>query len=293
MASFIASFLVLYLGILAFAGIIGFLTGVSSSPIVATVVPIIFTVLTAGGTIYSVLGKDDAPNQKSGHERARFLGFQLLTFALGFFLGLWSGVAVKFNPDAIWLFRQKSTPAYSSMGYTDVRFLATAIELDRRMIKSGLNIDDRSKIFEQIDTARHERRKAFIAAKQKTDELLNVWSTPPVKETHQLIKELQDVAFELRGFELEDEQRETLEQIEAKLEELAPLGNVNFEDKISAKLVELEDVIARYNEFSLLSQEEIKAVELLLGKQEQPDETASPFGSIIVDNDALNPLGAS
>jgi hypothetical protein len=97
--------------------VIGLLTGASSSPVVAVILPLLFTLMTAGGNFYVVWGERqreaDAPSRDRS-ARAKFLGGQLTVFAVGFLVGVWSGILAKLRPDLLWPV-QVGRPAYAAM----------------------------------------------------------------------------------------------------------------------------------------------------------------------------------
>ena len=92
------------IGIGAMGLIIGLLSGISESPIVSVLLPLLFALITAGGNLYIVWGQkadDQDVTRRIRSERARFLGSQLVTFSSTFVMGLWCGVLAKFNSEAV------------------------------------------------------------------------------------------------------------------------------------------------------------------------------------------------
>ncbi len=105
---------VFYVGIILMALMIGLLSGVSESPVVATLLPLLFGLITAGGNLYVLWGKkaeDETPKKKERETRARFLGTQFVLFAVFFLVGMWSGVYIKFHPQMFWPYAT-SVPVY-------------------------------------------------------------------------------------------------------------------------------------------------------------------------------------
>ncbi|MFO0699748.1 MAG: hypothetical protein U0236_11000 [Nitrospira sp.] len=127
--------IVFYAGVGAVAVIIGLLTGLSSSPVVGILMPLVFSVLTAGGTVYAHLVKMSEANKTSllsSTVSPQTLGKQLLCFSIGFLLGLWLGVQAKLTPSLLWHSGSARIPAYdsSTIAFQDTRLLAAAMKLD-------------------------------------------------------------------------------------------------------------------------------------------------------------------
>jgi hypothetical protein len=156
-----------YAGVFALALVLGLLAGITASPVVGTLIPLLFALLTAGGAIYVVKGGEpgkaavDAAEQRL---RAGFLGRQLASFAFGFLIGMYAGVAAKFSPERIWVLDATASPAYSAMTFTDLTVLAAALEMDNRMRVSGLPLGERRRIFAQLDTALRYRATNYYGS---------------------------------------------------------------------------------------------------------------------------------
>jgi hypothetical protein len=153
-----------YTGVFALALVLGLLAGITASPVVGTLIPLLFALLTAGGAIYVVKGGEPgktASDAAEQHLRASFLGRQLASFAIGFIIGLYAGVTVKFSPERIWTLDAAAGPAYSAMTFPDPTVLAAALELDNRMRMSGMPLAERRRIFSELDAAFRYRATGY------------------------------------------------------------------------------------------------------------------------------------
>ena len=148
-----------YTGIFSVGGLLGFLTSASSSPVVATVLPLIFALVSAGGALYIVAGgsRESPVALDLVRERAEFLGKQFLFFSIGFGMGIWPGAAIKFHASSVWFLDTNSKPAYSEIEPSDIRLLAAVITLDDRMKASGLGFESRRRILEDVNQKIVER----------------------------------------------------------------------------------------------------------------------------------------
>lgn len=142
-----------YCGTFAMALVIGLLSGVSASPVVAVIIPLLFSAVTAGGAVYAFNA-----NENVAASRKTFLGINTLLFSVGFLLGLWLGVAAKFNPSSVWPGIGKPTFIYSELQHADVTTLVALIELERRMIDTGTNASVRKEILEEIVESINKRK---------------------------------------------------------------------------------------------------------------------------------------
>ena len=153
------SYALFFLGVFSIASIIGLLTGLSASPVVSVLIPLIFGLITAGGAIYIARGAETAgtTTPSDRQERALVLGVQLIAFSLGFILGLWPGSAAKLHPEKVWLLEARVKPAYGDLKFEDLRVLAAVIELDQKMKASGLEREGRQAIIKSIYDAIQKR----------------------------------------------------------------------------------------------------------------------------------------
>jgi hypothetical protein len=168
-----AAFAWFYIGTGLLALVVGVLIGVSSSPVVGVVVPLLFALLTAGGGLYVILGKDGEATSSphSRVKRASFMGKQLVTFALGLAPGLWGGVWVKVHGDTVWQpDMEPRKAAVTGLTFTDPRALAGFIELDRRLIFLSVPLAERQRMLTGLHAAMAKRSgdDALLAASDAT-----------------------------------------------------------------------------------------------------------------------------
>lgn len=157
------NFSLFFLGVFLIAGVIGLLTGLTASPVVSVLIPLIFSLLTAGGAVYVERGMQPSGTKAppgDRRKRASVLGLQLVAFSLGFLVGLWPGSAAKLHPEKVWFFEGKVTPAYGEFHFEDLRVLTAVIALDEKMKSSGLALESRRTIIEAVYTALRDRMKA-------------------------------------------------------------------------------------------------------------------------------------
>lgn len=144
-----------YCGTFTMALVIGLLTGVSASPVVTVIIPLLFSAVTAGGAVYTFNS-----NENISASRKLFLGVNGLLFSSGFIIGLWFGVAAKLNPTSVWPVIEKPAFIYSEIKQVDATMLIALIEIERRMIGVGTSTEKRrevlGKIVESINKRRHE-----------------------------------------------------------------------------------------------------------------------------------------
>ena len=140
------------IGLICISSTIGFMAGLTSGPIVATLMPLLFALATAGGNIYVVYGQGQKDNPVPAGERrlrARFIGAQLLIFSLAFLPGLWFGVHVKFHSLIAW--PTKNTKAvYTDVACTDPAMLSLLRQVDAMLAGDGVT-----------ETVRREKIKAI------------------------------------------------------------------------------------------------------------------------------------
>lgn len=168
-----------YAGTALLALVIGALIGVSASPVVGVTVPLLFALLSAGGALYVVLGKDepattptpgpaDAAAAPAAHppplsprqrrQRAAFLGKQFIAFAAGILVGVWIGVWVKLHSENVWGIRPNQEAAIIELDFTDARDLASTLVLDERLIAAHVPLDKRHSLLTKLHEAVANRR---------------------------------------------------------------------------------------------------------------------------------------
>ncbi len=160
----------LSLALVFFGLMIGTLTGISQSPVVAVLLPLVFSLATAGGAVYIARApqKSDALLGPTMPARARLLAVQLLAFSAGFLPGLWLGVDAKFSPSAYWAVNRPPTfePRFSEYKFKEIEVLRAARAVDvelfraqvpgperRRLLKDWLDAIDARRVDGELSTA--------------------------------------------------------------------------------------------------------------------------------------------
>lgn len=166
---------VLSVGIFLLGSLIGALAGLSSSPIVAPLLPLLFTLLTAGGGLWVAISgtKSTAPAERERLRQMSTLGISLVAFVVGFIPGLWVGIAAKLHPDKVWFLQDTRRPAYGDLSFDDPRLLAATINLDRRMESEGLGQAKRRQILSQVLNGIRERTKVASSMTPQDLDALN------------------------------------------------------------------------------------------------------------------------
>ena len=169
----------------------GFLSGISATPIVSVVIPLIFTLATAGGGFYIIWGRhegDESVSKRDRHVRARFLGIQMAAFAPCFIIGLWGGVYVKFNSDRIWS-QHSESPVYPRFSTSDPSLLLYLRSVDATLLRDGVSVADRIKILQALydnrenwkdhaDKFARERKLPEPEPKGTEDDSFRLFSSP-------------------------------------------------------------------------------------------------------------------
>lgn len=152
----------LYVGVFAIAVAIGLISGMSSSPVVATLIPVLFSLVTGTGLVVSAgrtgegYDREESTARSStatdeDSDRGARLGRQLALFAAGFVLGIGFGIGARLYVEYVW--SQQSQPAYNAAQYTDAGALSAAIALDKAMIATGLCRDERARLLRELKPA--------------------------------------------------------------------------------------------------------------------------------------------
>lgn len=141
---------VLFLGVLLLGLLAGTLTGISASPVVGPLLPLLFALLSTGGGFWYLKSSTGNGWDRASQRKALLLGLQLIVFVLGFAPGLWLGAAAKLHSDRIWHVDSSRHPSYGSLRFTDVRLLEAVIRLDAQMERAGLAQEQRRRILEQL-----------------------------------------------------------------------------------------------------------------------------------------------
>ncbi len=147
------------LGLMALT--IGFISGLSSSPVVAVLLPLLFALATAGGNLYVVFGKEATAERdsESRKDRAIFIGSQLSIFSIFFLSGLWLGVKIKIDPSLLWK-TSTATSLYSDYVSQDPEFTIILRSFDIMFAADGINEEERNVLLAAI----FEQRESFKSA---------------------------------------------------------------------------------------------------------------------------------
>lgn len=131
---------------------IGITTGLSASPVVGILIPLLFSLITAGGGVFVLRNLD-----KFRDGAASLPGALLIVFSLCFLAGLWLGSAAKLHPEKIWVLPGPPRPAYAGLEPVDFQVTAAMMALDRRMAASGLGFEDRVRLLNQLQKSIERR----------------------------------------------------------------------------------------------------------------------------------------
>lgn len=151
-------------GVGAIAFTIGLTTGISASPVVGVLIPLLFGLLTAGGGVYVV------KNLPALREAGTSLGAYLVVFSLAFLVGLWAGSAAKLHPEQVWFFEDRVRPAYGELEAFDLRVTAAFLRLDRQMSQSGLRFEERVRVLRKLQDRIKSRLDSDTGGLASTDE---------------------------------------------------------------------------------------------------------------------------
>lgn len=148
--------------LIVFGLIVGLLTGISQSPVVAVLLPLIFSLATAGGAVYIARApqKSDALLGPTMAARASLLAGQLLAFSLGFLPGLWLGVDAKLSPGAYWgaAARPVFEPSFSEFSFKEIELLRAARAVDIDLFRAKVGKAERRRILKELLGAIDARR---------------------------------------------------------------------------------------------------------------------------------------
>ena len=143
-------------GLFALALIVGILTGVSASPVVAVIIPAVFGLFSVADVM--VKGHRGNSDPEAMVDVRANAGRQLVTFAVAFIVGLWLGVAAKLNPSSFWPTRREP-PAAFSLSYQHPLDLRIAMALDAEMQRSGVSLARRQAILREMAKVQAIARK--------------------------------------------------------------------------------------------------------------------------------------
>jgi hypothetical protein len=206
---------VLFLGVLLLGLLAGTLAGISASPVVGPLLPLLFALLSTGGGFWYLKSSTGSGWDRTSQRKALLLGLQLIVFVLGFAPGLWLGAAAKLHSDRIWHVDSARHPSYGSLKFTDVRLLEVVIRLDAQMERGGLAREQRQRILEQLVTTIAKRASAEVLSANDvaalTATLASLGASPVKDEGDGLLHFRDPVAIEVppldKFFELLNEEK--------------------------------------------------------------------------------------
>jgi len=166
--------IILGTGIFLLALSIGLVTGISASSVTSVLVPLLFSLVTAGGIIYVAFGKtkqyEGDPSTSSYiqvEDRSGLIGSHLIIFSFGFLIGLYCGVWSKYHSEALWGGSKELSSTFQNYEYKDVAHLYTFMLLDKEMSKLNISEEDRASIFNGLNSAIVKRsdEKGYVSTR--------------------------------------------------------------------------------------------------------------------------------
>ncbi|MEW8437583.1 MAG: hypothetical protein AB2689_05440 [Candidatus Thiodiazotropha taylori] len=147
----------LFYGVVLISSVIGLLVGASTNPIAHIVLPLIFSLITAGGIVFVVVSKDNQQDKDTPSERAtraRLTGLQLVAFSIGFLPSLWLGGYVQHHVKEV--FRSGYESAFEGKNSLSIEDLSTPenlrilIKFDETLERAGVGKEKRVKILRTV-----------------------------------------------------------------------------------------------------------------------------------------------
>lgn len=269
-------------GLFGLALTIGLVSGLSSSPIVSTLIPVLFTLVTAACSVYvsHTAVADEKLRRAELLEKSRFIGVQLCCFVLGFLIGLSLGIGIRLHSASIWFAQERVQPAYESMNYTDVRALAAALKLDGMMIHSGLGKKDRRAILEELDKSRKARIEYVDKIVISLEKLQSIEANDSLGTLHEVALELSVVERRLSALNESLSRRdgdastipeESFAEARNKIASILKSPNVQIIGAVGTTLAELKKYQSLYSEVALLAPDEENAITAVLGIEATKD----------------------
>ena len=171
---------VLFLGVLLLGLLAGALTGISASPVVGPLLPLLFALLSTGGGFWYLKSSTGSGWNRTVQRKALLLGLQLIIFVVGFTPGLWLGAAAKLHSDRIWHVDSARHPSYGRLKFADIRLLAVVIRLDDQMERAGLAQDQRRRILEELVAAMAKRASNEALSSDDADALTAILASTAI-----------------------------------------------------------------------------------------------------------------
>ena len=269
----------LAVGLASIAVTIGILVGLSATPVVGSMIPLLFTLVTAGGVAAAVV------RTSQGLPRMQSLagcGLGLAVFSFAFLAGLYLGVAAKLHWRSFWLASDRYEPAYQTLAYTDLRLLAAAIKLDKDMVASGLEYDNRALIFSSVRDAMAQRAQQRLESHQAINTAKEYAQTNNAVAVAKLVEAIEgalDNAYSLS----EDFSDELYKPILKALENLK--SETHLEALLNTQLatqtlIDMRTTATEPTGFDLLHLDELQAVQTVLELESSIQISAEPFRAI-------------
>ncbi|MEM8492693.1 MAG: hypothetical protein AAF756_17900 [Pseudomonadota bacterium] len=130
---------------LVFGITIGFLMGLSSSPVVAVVLPILFSLMAGTSTFFF---DGIRPSDVSKHSVVRNTAVSLVALCIGLIAGVHFGIEQR-TPAIAWAIFEDGQPIEEVIAATNGNVLE-AVALDLKLVNVGLGKQERKRIFEQL-----------------------------------------------------------------------------------------------------------------------------------------------
>jgi hypothetical protein len=269
----------LLVGIALVGFLVGALTGMSSSPVVGTLIPVLFSLVSsASGLIVAKRASTEraraakrgvAPEEMSPGLIMKLMGAQILAFCLGFLPAVWLGVRAKLHPDSFFGEVTRPAPAYTEVDIADLRLLEALRILDGRLINSGMKFDDRKRMFAELVKAMKRRREVAATRLTLARQITTTWEVESGKLS-KAIKTAQDLVTKL-----EKDSKLTKDEALDLQEKVTAIRNSEmFDLRLRAILREWDALDKSYipaDDVSL-NEAEIKAVEAILGLKTKSDD---------------------
>jgi hypothetical protein len=240
---------------------IGIANGISASPVMSVVIPLIFSLLTFGGGFYVFIKDLNTSAQKS-------IGTFFIAFSLGYISGLWGGAHLKMN--STMLIADENQPAYSEYEYTDVRLLSSFYKLDEMMLKSGLVKNKRKRILDDLFDSIIRRKESKEVITSSGLEIQKIWSESKADDLLELLNKIDYFVYELKNEETE--KLETFVKLENQLQTLKTSSKIEQLSAIADLINNIVETQNRNTDLSpFLSEEEIEALKSIMETAKNKD----------------------
>jgi len=260
--------------------VIGMLTGLSYSPVVATVVPLLFTLVTAGGVFLRRKEERDGADSSLPVFTPKGHGLALIVFSMGFAIGIYAGVGAKLHWKKLWF--GGAEPAFAEVEITDFRILAAAVEAEQRLVDAGVETAQRKAIFSKLFSSMAERetaRRNVIKAKRLALEKINDEKFTELTQAFDTLSSYIDEAYNQSN----DFDESTYEALGETLQLVKEITKIEVIEEIEFLEFSLSEAELKLESSPMLSEEEIEALTPLLPKTVASPLKAEPFRVIASD----------